>query len=41
MVDDLEAVRKQIGADKMILIGHSWRRWNFSPFFPVGVLLPQ
>jgi pimeloyl-ACP methyl ester carboxylesterase len=24
MVDDLEAVRKQIGTDKMILIGHSW-----------------
>jgi proline iminopeptidase len=24
MVGDLEAVRKQIGTDKMILIGHSW-----------------
>jgi proline iminopeptidase len=24
MVDDLEAVRQQIGTDKMILIGHSW-----------------
>lgn len=24
MVDDLEAVRKEIGAEKMILIGHSW-----------------
>lgn len=24
MVEDLEAVRKQIGTDKMILIGHSW-----------------
>lgn len=24
LVDDLEAVRKQIGTDKMILIGHSW-----------------
>jgi len=24
MVDDLEAVRKSIGASKMILIGHSW-----------------
>ena len=23
-VDDLEAIRRQIGADKMILIGHSW-----------------
>ena len=24
MVDDLEAVRKQIGTEKMIVIGHSW-----------------
>jgi pimeloyl-ACP methyl ester carboxylesterase len=24
MVDDLEAIRKKLGADKMILIGHSW-----------------
>jgi pimeloyl-ACP methyl ester carboxylesterase len=24
MVDDLEAIRQQIGADKMVLIGHSW-----------------